>query len=235
MENLRRRDHITEANVAGFIDKYFYSKIKHLKTINIITRVTDKEQQYKGIDLVVKNNEDYEFKIDEKVATNYTTKLNKFAFELDSFQSDRLVPGWLVTDNETDYYLLGWVEVVKDLMKDKYRLKTNEIISEEDILSLELIFVAKESIKEYLKKEGYDLEALIEMAKDIRDGEVLLEKKMYLYKDEYDKNDTDFHFTKSGSKVEVPVMINIRKDKLIELGNKRLFIVDKNGIRTKRL
>lgn len=50
-------------------------------------------------------------------------KLEKFAFEIDLYQSGSLTPGWLVVDNETDFYLLGWIDVIEELVLKGSRLK----------------------------------------------------------------------------------------------------------------
>lgn len=236
MKNLRKRDHITEHNISKYLDKYFYSKIKEIDTnIEAIQRVYTKEEQLEGIDVKIIQQSGDEILIDEKVATNYTTKLKKFAFELDSYQSDKLVPGWLVSENKTDFYLLGWIDVVGDLVTNGLKIKSDAIINEEDINNIELVIVTKKMIRDFLTENGYDVDKLIGLTNDIRQGKKKLEKDKYLYKNEYDRGIKDFHITKSEIKDENPLMVNIRKEKLIELGNKRLFIVDKNGVKVKKI
>ncbi|QVK18430.1 hypothetical protein KHQ81_01565 [Mycoplasmatota bacterium] len=235
MKNLRNRDHISEHNISNYLDKYFYTKIKEIGTnIEQIKRVYTKEEQLKGIDVKIIQQSGNIISIDEKVATNYNTKLSKFAFELDSYQFNRLVPGWLVSENNTDYYLLGWIDVIEDLVESGIKIKSDTVINEEDINYLELLLVTKETIIDFLSDNGYDVNYLIELTKDIRHGKRKLDRNRYLYKNEYDNGIRDFHFTMSGTKVENPLMVNIRKEKLIELGNKRLFIVDKNGVKVKK-
>jgi hypothetical protein len=127
MSELRKRDHISEENVGYFLDDYFYPYVKgiHSKITNI-ERIKDKDSQLKGIDVLIEM-ENGNLKLDEKVATNYTTGLKKFAFEINSVQGNSVTDGWLINKNETDFYLLGWIDVVNQLTEG-IRIKNDEVI-----------------------------------------------------------------------------------------------------------
>jgi hypothetical protein len=101
-------------------------------------------------------------------------------------------------------------------------------------LKVEVVIIAKQIISEFVKECGFELEDLLDLANEIREGEIELENGQYLFKEKYDNRELDYHFTYSTRKEEKPIMINIRKKKLVELGNHRLFIIDKNGIKTRR-
>ncbi|HEM5494890.1 hypothetical protein HO906_05355 [Streptococcus suis] len=144
---------IIDNEISPFLDEFFYNKSFHPKGKVNFTRVTDRVLQNKGIDGYLKNN----IAADEKIATHYVnSSLNTFAFEINYLKDNNILDGWLFGDkySETIYYILGYLKC-KDIMEKDW---TN--IKKDNIEQIDLIFVKKESIHNFLlefdiTKENY--------------------------------------------------------------------------------
>lgn len=101
---------------AEWLDKYFYQRIQNY--YDNICRITDKNTQKKGIDVLIKRFDGSNMKIDEKATLYYINQnLPTFAFEVKNRTSGRV--GWLFNkDLETDYYLLAWPNSSRDDIKE---------------------------------------------------------------------------------------------------------------------
>lgn len=212
--SLRERDHKTEENIGVFLDRHFYPRLKLDTRIKSTIRVTSVEEQRNGIDIKYIT-ETEEFLVDEKVASNYTKRLDKFALELSSIQGGKEIEGWLTSEVfKNDFYLFGWIDVVDKLVKG-ILIDAHTTVEVEDIKSIDVMIVSKRAILEYLESLGYTKLYLKVLNKAVRANKVKLEEGKYLRKKDYDNKLIDFHFTFSSIKKEKPFMINLRKS-LIE-------------------
>lgn len=94
-----------EQVLSSYLDTYYNSVFEN--TDYTLERVHDPGNQYKGIDLIVKNNEK-EYFIDEKAQLDYLEEaLPTFAFELSYYKGHNMKQGWLFDySKETQFYFL---------------------------------------------------------------------------------------------------------------------------------
>ena len=151
---LRNNDEKKSDIVSKFIEENFYK----LKTKNF-SRITNKEQQIQGIDVIFDFN-DENYVCDEKSAVSYINKpLFTFAFELSFLdRSGNLHLGWLLNDkNVNNSYLICWIN----------KAKTDNLTEISDIQEVEIALIKKEKIIQYLVEIGWNKDKLIKKSKRI--------------------------------------------------------------------
>lgn len=164
--------------IAGqFLDLVFYDPV-----FQDYRRTENMYEQKKGVDIVAYTKSGRFMNIDEKVQL---TQLGKptpsFAFEVLSYNAKMdIVDGWLIKDNDTEYYLLGYF--------NKMNGNVRELEHMEQIKEFEFVLVSKQKIIDFLVSKGYDKDFLIneslKIKKIIDSGEKL--------PDEYEERETGF-------------------------------------------
>ena len=142
MESTLRKEDVRLADlISEFLDKNFYPK--HVTNFE---RVTDKQRQCAGIDVVFDMG-GHQYLCDEKNGgTRINTNLRTFSLEL-SFKNraGKRQTGWLLNkSNINDSYLFIWTD----------RADSVKPTSISEIHEVEVALVRKERIKEYLKNSA---------------------------------------------------------------------------------
>ena len=156
----RVADMNAESELAHFLDENLYSQLLDEGKFLSIVRITDKEQQLQGIDVIAKTQTSVAY-IDEKAQLYYINKdIPTFAFELQFLKNGRVIEGWFLNDDlKTDYYLLIWpfasVTDVKALKKG-------------DFTKLDALMISKEKLRNKLTSLGLDKETLAQIASQLR-------------------------------------------------------------------
>ena len=141
-------------------------------------RVTDKEEQIKGTDIIINMSNGQELKVDVKTfSVNYVlstdiTKFPTFAMELSFInRAGNLNIGWFLNkDLDTTHYLLLYPVVRKYKPIDGRKVdETN--VNEDDIIKADAYLVSKARIMDYLKKSrGVTEELLWQYATEVREA-----------------------------------------------------------------
>lgn len=162
-----KRDKNHEEIIAGWLDKYFYSKLNvsevvHKRVEEVISKNRIKEAQKQGIDMVLKDKNEKLYFIDEKSQTTYLNNpLPTFAFEISYEFKGEKRKGWLVDSNkETSHYIL--VYPASDSI-DSYK----DLNNVEDIDFAEVLLINKNRLMTELYNLGIDENLLIESAGNI--------------------------------------------------------------------
>ena len=216
----KKDDMSVEQELTKFLDIYFYNKLyakcKH------ITRITDKDQQIKGVDIII----DYEnfpsVYIDEKAQMHYMdTCLNTFAFEISFIDnSNNQASGWLfmlIWPLETIYHNqiisitdeLSRKNTVRDLLKTMQYM---------DFKKLECYLIKRESVKKFLSRNGWNEQKILEMSDKLRTN------NKYGKTPVLESNSFYFYYSKPLEYGEAPINIVIRKNILYNLAYKRYLI-----------
>lgn len=139
MESTLRKEDVRLADlISEFLDKHFYPKY-----VSDFERVTDRQRQCAGIDVIF-NRDGHQYLCDEKNGgTRINTNLRTFSLELSFInRAGARQTGWLLNKNNiNDSYLFIWT--------DKADSEKPTSISE--IREVEVALVRKEKIIEYLK------------------------------------------------------------------------------------
>lgn len=158
-ESFRAYDMQLEGLVGEFLDAHLYPKfcVKH-------RRARGRTEQLEGIDMVASFAGGASLIIDEKTALNYvTTDLSKkalptFAFEVSFMNNGRELPGWLFDpEKATDHYLLSWLWT-----------GSRKWSSPKEIRRAECYLIPRQSIIDFLTKQGIDAKTLPAINKAIR-------------------------------------------------------------------
>jgi hypothetical protein len=196
----RARDSDVEKEIASFMDERYYSK-----NVTEFNRFNDKENQLKGKDVTFTLGNLKNIVVDEKAQTHYINEnLPTFAFEISFIRaSGDWTLGWLLDKSkENEYFILIWPFASK-----KWDVK------KEDIEKLDCLLISKQKIIDLLEKEGFTKEDLLLQESKIRKNNV---------EGRIGGGNAYFYFTKLLS--EEPINIVIRKEKLIEISEKRFLI-----------
>lgn len=207
----RAYDMRCERIVSEFLDTYFYSMY------DVSTeRVYRRELQLNGADVIV----DGKMYIDEKLKLY---PLNEFitclAFELQFYTSGRrLVEGWFLKDDSiTTHYNI----VTAFLYGKKSKLE-----SMDDIEHLNLLFVSKKRLKEYvfstLSQEGLERDVDELRAREV--GNCARGKLRKKYKH------GKFWLTRSVHLAEEPINLNVPRERLSSLQGSVEFCVSRFGV-----
>ena len=224
MQSQYEHDKRFEEMMGRFLDEYFYKRL-FPEDKNVITRITNKILQKKGIDVAVTNKENKKAtNIDEKCAAHYVnSKLDTFAFEI--IYKDGNI-GWLIDDNiVTDYYLLMWVRADEEKFPPKKYGANNyyKTVQFDDIKYVTACIIEKKRLIGYLEEKGLDKSSLHKLANEMRVKKLPQSKKCGL-KFKYSFSDI----------AEAPVNVLIPKNVLQILATDELacycYKVDKNQI-----
>lgn len=138
----RRHDKDVEQNIAKLLDAIYAENNIDFK------RVTDIDEQKAGIDVrIVRPEDKHELLVDEKSASTYFQKrLRTFCFELSS-ENNVNGFGWFAPENDkikTEYYILAYPYAPNKPKDDLL----------ESVDEMEVLFISKKKIWNYLKKQG---------------------------------------------------------------------------------
>lgn len=138
-----------EKIVGEFLNEIFYDS-----AFLDYRRVENKIEQFRGVDVVAYTENGDFINIDEKVQlTQLGNPTPSFAFEIQHLNRKKeTVDGWLLKDNDTDYYLLGYFNE----MNGNVKVLTNA----EQIKEFEFVYVSKARIAQFLTQKGYNREFL---------------------------------------------------------------------------
>jgi hypothetical protein len=197
--SFRQRDSIVEKEIAKFMDEKFYNNVQDF------VRFETKEEQLKGKDVSFTFREQKNIIVDEKAQTHYINKdLPTFAFEISFLRTNgEWTLGWLLDkEKENNYFILIWPFASKEwnLVKD-------------DITKLDCLLINRQKIIDLLEKEGFTKEKIMIEEEKIRRGNLF---------GKIGSGNAYFYHTEKLQ--EKPINIVIRKDKLIEIAEKRFTI-----------
>lgn len=183
----------TSREVEKYLDQYYSGKINS-------TRITNRADQLRGIDIVIKTDNSPDLLVDEKCATDYINKdLQTFSFELrsTSYNSGHRYDGWLISDRvDTSHYMICYIN--KADFSDEFK--------SEDIREMEVLLISKKAILSYLSSKGLDSDTLQNRCNDIDNGDITRGNIKNGWK-----------FSKSGHKMESPINILIPRTELRKL------------------
>ncbi|KAF2514869.1 hypothetical protein [Flavobacterium foetidum] len=167
-----------------------------------VKRISDHEQQHKGIDLIITKNKE-EFFIDEKAQLDYLEKdLPTFAFEISYLKDGTQRNGWLFDDNKaTHKYFCITAIGCNEKSNPESGFKSCKITSIDRSLLINL-----------LGSKGLTYERIIKINEEIRSG--FSEGKIPIQKLNSDEEGY-FYFSKSG-KSEQPINVVLKLAYLIE-------------------
>lgn len=142
-----------EQKLARFLDKNHYTR--EVFNNYDIERVTNLDQQHKGIDLIIRNKErTQKFLVDEKAQLNYVNqKLPTFAFELSYLKNGNYRKGWLFD---------------KSKLTDKYFLITSIKEESDEIQDVRLISIDRQKLIHLLETKGLSEKVLNDYDSQIR-------------------------------------------------------------------
>lgn len=152
---IREYDEYCEKIVSQFLNEHFYKLLPELENFE---RITDKQYQVKGVDVVI-NYKDRQIYVDEKAAVKYL-KLKTFALELSFLNRfGKLQTGWFLDKKKiNDYYLFVWInELTGDKIEDISSIK-----------EIDVALVKKEKLFIHLETLGWTLDKLKAKDKQIR-------------------------------------------------------------------
>lgn len=206
------KDERTANEFAAFLDEYFYAKQTYFSS----KRIADACEQKKGIDILLDN-----YKVDEKTALYYANSgLSTFAFEISYLSSyDGAVKnGWFIDSSfETELYFLFWVKTVDGVNPRRVQKDVVSNWRKNDFAEAEGYLIGKDTIKEFLSKNGYSTMALLRKSAEIRTNGIT---------GRYE----DFYLSGSNNYCEAPINILIPKKILFELAE-FVFIINKNNFK----
>lgn len=204
----RQKDYIIECNVAKFMDEYLWKKIAQKKNIQF-ERVTDKQRQYRGQDVVIGN-----VIVDEKAKVkNCMNEILMYpSFELQHICSTgKIVDGWFM--KQTDTHLYAYIAVFSSA-------KTEYDISFDNIDHLNVMLVKKSEVKDFIHK--YDTEENLKNAIDqLRDQQ---------YENKYRFVHNMYWLKKSTQFDEQPINLVLKRETLESLKNTKTLDVYKDKI-----
>lgn len=192
---IREYDEQCEKIIAQILDKYFYPELKNIQTWE---RISTKELQVKGTDVVFSRDDGIHF-IDEKAAVKYLN-LETFALELSFLnKSGKLCVGWFLDKRKiNDYFVFVWIN----------QLNHEKIIDISSVKEIDVALVKKDDIIDYLVSLGWTLEKLGLKMQQIREQSNVNMGNIKQY---------GCKFAFSQQLIEKPINILLPKQKYIEL------------------
>lgn len=210
MNNTRKNDEKIESEVAKFLDKYYYGKLKH-KT----SRITDGIKQCKGIDVEMTAANNRIVNIDEKCKIRGL--LNQVipwpSFEIITKNKyGNYFEGWFVNQNNvTDYYAFISVFANTD---------DENAVTENNITKIVYLMVKKDDVYNFVKLSPI---TLMQDAESLRNDIYGRDRKSY----------KDGMWLKySVNKREQPVNLVMTRDKIKTLPHTLEFEITRNTIKT---
>lgn len=214
--NTRKNDIRGERALGLYMDTYLYPKLVEKGVIDSFQRNFQVSQQKAGTDVQVSIGGQTK-NIDEKAQLHSIGKpRSSFVVEIDfiSIRSNKVVDGWFMSrSNITDIYMFAWIN----------RAKTNlsyRIVSE-DFEEVEVAFVEKNKIRQYLSDHGFSIPRIQIEAKKIRNQMV----------DAKEISGTGFHFSFTQDREERPINIVLEKDLIVKMADAR-YVVSKEKIQS---
>ena len=183
--------------IIPFMLKYLFTRL-----FKQIENVEDVERQLQGIDIIVRDNGcDENHDVKAQASAKYINRpVPTFVQELLFTAKDKKEHlGWFLQDLATDTYVCAWIHAAK----------TNERglpDSPENIIDMEVMFVDKVPLKEYIASKGYTDELLLQRARHLR--------KIGLYRQDSvipGQNDDEMWLSYSADLAERPVNLVIKK------------------------
>lgn len=190
----KKYDEHCEKIISSILDEHFYTD----PNITLFERVTNKELQINGIDVLFSLN-GQNYTIDEKAAIRWVG-LKTFALELSFLgRNDQVRNGWFLDKKKiNNYFVLVWI--------NKLNHKTIQDVS--SINNIDVALVSKEKILNYLSSLGWTIEKLHEKDFQIRnDNNVNM--------GDIEKNGCKFSYSKQLK--EQPINILLPKETYIKL------------------
>ena len=140
-----KRDLNKEQKLAVYLDTVY-------KKLNLkLTRITDLDQQHKGVDLVYIHN-NTEIYIDEKAQLDYVNRsLPTFTFELSYLKNNTLKKGWLFDTNKQThfYFLVTSIKAKNPKVYDYYDCKITSVDRTKLIQFLERVKLGEQQLNNY--------------------------------------------------------------------------------------
>ncbi len=200
---LRNQDSQAEIAVSQFLDQFFYPNyVQNLK------RYSDLETQLKGVDVTFDFEGSTRLLVDEKAAVHFVNKnIPTFAFEIDFIGTDgKLKEGWLFDEGKkTQYYLLTWIQAVKDVG-----------FYCDDISQLEVLLVERQAIINFLNNFHLDVKSAKEISQELR-----LKNQIG---PAHKNSASPFYFYLTEHLTERPINVVIKKKALVELSVLHKFV-----------
>ncbi len=172
-----------------------------------MNRISDKDIQMAGVDLVLEKSDGLSYKIDEKAQLHYLNKdLLTFALEINYFKDGILKNGWLYDSKKaTEIYAFVFSIHLKETIVELEKVG--------DIESCEVVFVNRIRLINELAKLDLNFKVCEEYSKELRlDTEVV---KI--------EHDSGFKFQISNQLSEKPVNLIVKKIFLERIGKKYTF------------
>lgn len=168
------------------------------------TRISDIEQQHRGIDLIISKN-DKEYYIDEKAQLDYLEiDLPTFAFEISYLKNDIQKNGWVFDKTKITNYYFTITSIFCNTEK----------VPESGFKGCKITSVDRVKLIKLLQSKGLDYERISEINQQIRTGD---SEGRIPIEELNTTTEGNFHFTKSG-KAEEPINIVLKFDFLIKSG-----------------
>ena len=145
------RDLNREASVADFLDGKLYPNF-----FDSWSRVSDREMQLSGVDVICKHPEvKDEMFVDEKAATSWANReISTFAFELSFLLGQSEIEGWFLSSggkSRTTHWLCIWP-----------RTSGGQIHTVEDIVSAEVMLIETRALRNWVRKMAVKSEISLE-------------------------------------------------------------------------
>ena len=210
VDSMRAKDAEQERKVIAFLDKYLYSKVsEHYELVD------NREDQIRGVDIrAFRGQKVICHDVKAQASPHYINNPTPtFCMELLFDKDGHTYEGWFVRENMlTDFYVFGWIHKAK-------QNKEGYFDSPEDIEKIEIYFVDKKKLKEFVAEEFSDAE-LLQIAYEMRENNEI--KRPH-------NNDMHFYYTHPNILAEHPVNLIIWKRVLKRFSPKR-YIVQKDGL-----
>lgn len=157
IDNNYELNKIAESKITDFLLKYCYPLL-----FDSAERIDDKERQQRGIDVIaIKDGWSETHDIKAQCSARYLNHPTPtFVYELLTYQYRNETVGWALKDSDTETYALCWIPKVD--VDEK-----GQLIDAEHIYEVEVMFVDKTNLDEYLESIGATKEILLARARDM--------------------------------------------------------------------
>lgn len=211
---------IAESKVTDFLLKHCYPQL-----FDKTERVMDIERQKRGIDVIVTQGRADEFQdIKAQCSARYINHPTPtFVYELLTYQYRNEAIGWALKDSDTETYALCWIP--KADVDEK-----GQLIDAEHIYEVEVMFVDKANLDEYLDSIGATKEVLLQRARTMAKTKDSGNYAIYRTLAVTDDMDTDeMHLSYSEDLKEKSINLVIKKRVLKRFAYKHVRVTQ-NGI-----
>ncbi len=190
-----KNDLANEAILGSFLDKQY-------KKANIkIERTNNLELQHRGIDFILTDSNNLQFKVDEKAQLHYLNQsLPTFALEIDYLKDNKLKPGWLFDPSKI-------TEIYAFIFNIQLTVGLDKLNSSDNIKSCEVVFVNRIKLINELSLLNIDINFCLKQSNILREGN--LQKRSH---------ESGFNFQISNHLAEKPVNLIVKKAFLADIG-----------------